>query len=78
MRFFLDREARKAYLFADSKVEEISLATIYAHLEGPLPNNVRLCGANPAQRIPVHIEFIDQSSRAGHVYTVTKPNVNKT
>jgi hypothetical protein len=67
MRFFIDKEARRAYLFADTKVEEVSIKTIYAHITGPMPNTVRLIERQETiglQAIPMHLEFMDSSSRA--------------
>lgn len=67
MRFFIDKEACRAYLFADTLVEEISLKTIFAHITGPMPNTVRFCERQDTkglQPIAAHIEFMDSSSRA--------------
>lgn len=68
MRFFLDKQARKAYLFADTTAEEVSLKIIYSHVAGPMPNTVKYCEAQREQgfqQIPAHIEFQDSSARFG-------------
>lgn len=68
MRFIIDKEARRAYLFADSKVEEISLRTIFAHITGQLPNTVQFVESVTEQGfqfIAAHIEFKDSSARFG-------------
>lgn len=66
MQFIIDKEARRAYLFANSLTEEISLKTIFAHITGPLPNTVRYVEAEKRegfQPVAAHIEFIDSGAR---------------
>ena len=68
MRFFIDKLARKAYLFADTTVEEVSLKIIYSHLVGAMPNTIKLHGTMKEegfQIVPAHIEFQDSSARFG-------------
>jgi hypothetical protein len=66
MRFFIDKEARKAYLFADTLSDEMSLRLIFAHLTGPFPNNIFLWNKEEQaglQAVPMHLEMIDRSNR---------------
>ena len=68
MRFFIDKDARRAYLFADTKVEEISVGIIFSHIVGAMPNTVRLVEAQEVQgfqAVPKHIEFKDSGARVG-------------
>lgn len=66
MRFFIDKDARRAYLFADILTEEISLKLIFSHLTGAMPNTVKYIPAQVdkgLQAIAAHIEFMDSSVR---------------
>lgn len=66
MRFTIDKEARRAYLWTDTAIEEISLKQIFAHIVAPMPSTVRYCERQEReglQKISAHIEFLDTSSR---------------
>lgn len=68
MRFIIDKPARRAYLFADTAIEEISLKQIYAHVKASMPNTVRFVESQTEkglQTIAAHIEFRDSGARFG-------------
>jgi hypothetical protein len=68
MRFVIDKPARKAYLFADTETEELSLRAIFAHVTGALPNHTKLVPSQKVegyQRMNAYIEFVDGSARGG-------------
>jgi hypothetical protein len=64
MQFIIDKQARRAYLFADTEMEELTLRQIFAHVNGQLPNTTKLVPAQKEkgyQPMRAYIEFADSS-----------------